>query len=68
MQVRGPAITAGQAAARLDRLPVTRSIWRLVFFISLGGAFEFYDIFLAAYIAPGLISSGIFSNSTTGLF
>jgi putative MFS transporter len=55
-------------AARLDRLPFTRSLWRLVFLISIGGAFEFYDIFLSAYIAPGLVASGLFSNRSTGLF
>ncbi len=55
-------------AARLDRLPLTRTIWRLVTLISIGGAFEFYDIFLAAYIAPGLNGSGIFKGSTLGLF
>ena len=50
-------------AARLDRLPLTRSLWRLVFLISLGGAFEFYDMFLSAYIAPSLVSSGIFTGN-----
>ncbi len=55
-------------AARLDRLPLTRTLWRLVTLISIGGAFEFYDIFLAAYIAPGLNSGGIFKGSTLGLF
>jgi putative MFS transporter len=58
-----------QIAARLDRLPLTRILWRLVFLISLGGAFEFYDIFLTAYIAPGLISSGLFADNTAvGVF
>ena len=47
--------SAGELAARLDRLPMTRHIWVLVTLISLGGAFEFYDLFLTAYIAPGLI-------------
>jgi MFS transporter, putative metabolite:H+ symporter len=59
---------AGVLAARLDRLPVTRTIWRLVLLISLGGTFELYDIFLSTYIAPGLVAGGIFANSTVGLF
>jgi len=60
--------SAGDIAARLDRLPLTRTIWRLVTLISIGGAFEFYDIFLAGYIAPGLNSGGIFRDSHIGLF
>jgi putative MFS transporter len=31
---------ASRIAARLDRLPLSRTLWRLVFLISLGGAFE----------------------------
>jgi MFS transporter, putative metabolite:H+ symporter len=46
-------------AARLERLPATRGFWRRVTVLSLGGFFEFYDLFLAAYVAPGLVKSGI---------
>jgi len=59
---------AAEVAARLDRLPFTRTIWRMVFLISLGGIFELYDLFMTAYIAPGLVKSGLFANSTVGLF
>ena len=59
---------AGQVAARLDRLPFTRTIWRLVFLISLGGVFELYDLFMTAYIAPGLVRSGMFSSGSVGFF
>ena len=59
---------ASRIAARLDRLPISRSIWRLVVLISLGGAFDLYDIFLSAYIAPGLVAGGMFTSSTAGLF
>jgi MFS family permease len=55
-------------AARLDRLPVTRTILKMVTLISLGGLFEFYDIFLTAYIAPGLYKSGIFSPVSSSVF
>ncbi|HVV43690.1 MAG TPA: MFS transporter [Bryobacteraceae bacterium] len=61
-------VTAGQIAARLDRLPMSRVLWRLVLLISLGGVCELYDIFLTAYISPGLVASGLFANSTVGLF
>jgi MFS transporter, putative metabolite:H+ symporter len=59
---------ASLIAARLDRLPMTRSLWRLVLLISLAGVFEFYDIFLSTYIAPGLVANGLFTNSAAGLF
>ena len=59
---------AGSISARLDRLPATRTIWRLVALLSLGGFFEFYDLFFTGYIAPGLVRSGILTASTHGLF
>ena len=34
--------------ARLERLPPTRGFWRRVTLLSLGGFFEFYDMFLTA--------------------
>ncbi len=55
---------AGSISARLDRLPATRTIWRLVALLSLGGFFEFYDLFFTGYIAPGLVRSGILTAST----
>jgi MFS transporter, putative metabolite:H+ symporter len=59
---------AGSVSARLDRLPATRTVWRLVALISLGGFFEFYDLLFTGYIAPGLVRSGILTASTRGLF
>jgi putative MFS transporter len=49
-------------------LPATRGFWRRVTLLSLGGFFEFYDLFLAAYVAPGLVKSGILTTTTPGLF
>jgi putative MFS transporter len=55
-------------AARLDRLPATRSIWKLVLLLSLGGCFEYYDLFFTAYIGPGLVRSGMFSSTSASFF
>src|SRR5258707_457462 len=55
-------------AARLERLPATRGFWRRVTLLSLGGFFEFYDMFLTAYVAPGLVRAGILAHSAGGLF
>ena len=57
---------AAEVAARLDRLPLTRTLWRFVVLISLGGIFELYDLFLTAYITPGLISGGLFTGAPAG--
>src|SRR6185312_11205353 len=54
--------------ARLERLPVSAAMWRRVALISLGGFFEFYDMFMSGYIAPGLVKSGILTKTTPGLF
>jgi putative MFS transporter len=62
-----PSASAGVIAARLDRLPFSRTLRRTVFLISLGGGFEFYDLFLTAYIAPGLVSSGLFTSVSSTL-
>jgi putative MFS transporter len=59
---------AAAISARLDRLPATRYIWQLVLLLSLGGCFEFYDLFLTAYIGPGLVRSGLFSGASASFF
>src|SRR5260370_30110480 len=53
-------------AARLDRLPKSRYIRKLIILLSLGACFEFYDLFFSAYIAPAFYSSGIFTPTTRG--
>lgn len=71
MTPAGQTDIRGQAAlisARLDRLPTTRYIWTLLLLISLGGCFEFYDLFLTAYIGPGLIRSGLFTGASVSFF
>jgi len=59
---------SGTIAARLDRLVFSASLKKLVLLISLGGAFEFYDLFMTAYIAPGLIAAHLFSANAARFF
>ncbi len=60
--------TAAGIAARLERLPAGRAMWTRVVLLSLGGFFEFYDMFMSAYVGPGLVKSGILTATTPGLF
>ena len=53
-------------AARIDRLPSSRSIWIIVALLALGGWFEFYDVFFSGYVAPGMIKSGLFKPESLG--
>jgi MFS transporter, putative metabolite:H+ symporter len=59
---------AAEFAARIDRLPSSRTVWRMITLISLGGCFEFYDLFLTAYIVPGMAKEGLFTDQSLGAF
>src|ERR1700716_2890312 len=60
--------SAVMVSARLDRLPATAYIWKLIILLSLGAFFEIYDISLTASLSPGLIRAGIFHAGVKGLF
>jgi putative MFS transporter len=60
---RGAAVEA-----RLHRIPASPYLWKLIALLSLGGFFEFYELFMTAFISPGLIRSGIFHVGSNGLF
>lgn len=62
------ALAEAQIAARLDRLPATGYIWRLVALISFGAFFEIYDIALSGPLTLGLIKAGVFSGGRGGPF
>jgi putative MFS transporter len=62
------ASRAAQIAARLDRIPSSRTVWTIIVLISLGGVFEFYDLFFTAYVAPGMVDSGLFKAQSLGFF
>jgi len=53
--------------ARLERLPASRYLWRLVILLSLCGFFEIYEIALTSTLSPGLIHAGVFKDAK-GLF
>jgi putative MFS transporter len=55
-------------AARLERLPVSRFHRRFVALISLGGWFDFYDIFMAGYLGAALRGSGFLDLPQLSLF
>ncbi len=53
---------------RLDRLPATRHVWSLVVLLSLGGMFEFYDLFMTGYVVPGLVKAGLLAGVGLAIF
>src|SRR3979490_93328 len=57
-----------EISRRLESLPASSYLWRLVILLSLGGCFEIYDLFFTGYIAPGLIRSGILTTTTQAFF
>src|SRR6202020_2768433 len=68
--IMGAAETGGadEIARRLENLPASSTVWRLVILLSLGGCFEIYDLFLTGYIAPGLNKSGLLTATTQAFF
>lgn len=40
----------------------------MVILLSLGGVFEFYDLFFTGYVAPGMMHSGLFTPESLGFF
>jgi putative MFS transporter len=59
---------AATILARLDRLPGTRHVWLLITLLSLGGMFELYDLFMTAYVVPGLMKAGLLTNVAVSIF
>ena len=59
---------AASILARLDRLPGTRHVWLLITLLSLGGMFELYDLFMTAYVIPGLVKAGLLTNVSVSIF
>ena len=66
-KAKAPA-SAGEISARIDRLPATSAVWRAILLLSAGMFFELYDLLFSGYVAPGLVRSGVLTQTTTGLF
>ena len=57
-----------EISRRLESMPASSYLWRLVILLSLGGCFEIYDLFFTGYIAPGLNRSGLLTTKTQAFF
>src|SRR3979409_2586255 len=57
-----------EISRRLESLPASSYLWRLVILLSLGGWFEVYDLFFTGYIAPGLNRSGLLTTPPQAFF
>src|SRR2546421_2717779 len=68
VDLAGPLGGADGISRRLENLPASPYLWRLVILLSLGGCFEIYDLFLTGYIAPGLNRSGLLTTTTQAFF
>ncbi len=55
-------------AGRLERLPISRFHRHFIALISLGGWFDFYDIFMAGYLGAALRGSGFLDLPQLSLF
>ena len=59
---------AESLTARLDRLPMTRSLWIMAVLLTFGGFFDGYAIGLIGALGPGLFKAGIFTATTVSFF
>lgn len=59
---------AERITARLDRLPMTRSMWTIAFLVTFGGLFDAYAIGLIGAVGPGLFKAKIFTPTTASFF
>jgi putative MFS transporter len=60
-------LAAQEIAARIDRLPPSRHLLRLVLRIAVGNWFEAYELFMPGFISIGLIGDGVYTVTTKGL-
>ena len=54
--------------ARIERLPPSAVLWKLILLLALGAFFEIYDLLMTGYVSPGLIQAGLFSEGADAAF
>jgi putative MFS transporter len=59
---------AEKLTARLDRLPMTRTLWIMAILLTFGGFFDGYAIGLIGALGPGLFKAKIFTATTVSFF
>ena len=62
------ATDAEKLTARLDRLPMTRTLWIMAILLTFGGFFDGYAIGLIGALGPGLFKAKIFTATTVSFF
>jgi len=62
------ATAAELLTARLDRLPMTRTLWIMATLLTFGGFFDGYAIGLIGALGPGLFKAKIFTPTTVSFF
>ncbi len=62
------ATAAERLTARLDRLPMTRTLWIMTILLTFGGFFDGYAIGLIGALGPGLFKAKIFTPTTVSFF
>jgi MFS transporter, putative metabolite:H+ symporter len=62
------ATDAERLTARLDRLPMTRTLWVMAILLTFGGFFDGYAIGLIGALGPGLFKAKIFTPTTVSFF
>ena len=68
MELALPGTYESTVAGRLERLPLSRFHRRFVTLVSLGGWFDFFDIFMVAYLGAALRGSGFLTLAELSLY
>lgn len=61
------AVASHSILARIERLPASRALLKLVLLIAVSGWFEFYELFMPGALSLGLIHDKIYTVKATGL-